>query len=69
MQPRLSGVLISLFIYLCKIQDVRSNFYVEHIEAIEEFMLMNDVEKVYFLCERENVRTFAAYIESNTVTQ
>ncbi len=48
------------FLFTCAaLQDVRSAFYVIHIEDIEEFMLMNDAEKVYFLCDRVRIRKVA----------
>ena len=52
-------------LFTCAVlQDIRSAFYVEHIEDFEEFIPLNDAEKVYFLCEKERAQNFAAYIES-----
>ena len=53
------------FLFTCAaLQDVRSAFYVENIDNIEMLMLKTDVDKMYFLSEKERIRKFAAYIEN-----
>ena len=52
------------FLFTCAaLQDVRSAFYVNNIEDIESFMLVDDAAKVYYLCQRDKIRKFAKYIE------
>ncbi len=51
------------FLFSCSaLQDIRSTFYVENISDIESFMLMSDADKVYYLCQKSRIRTFASYI-------
>ena len=53
------------FLFTCAaLQDIRSAFYVNNIDDIEEFMLVGDADKVYYLCQKSRIRTFAAYITS-----
>ena len=52
------------FLYLCPLlQTERSRLYVNHIDNIEQFMLLGDAEKTKFLLSDEKIKEMGAWIE------
>ena len=48
----------------CMYQRERSNYYVENIENIEDFMLMEDGDKVRYMLQKEHVKNTGAFIKA-----